>query len=55
MTVRVNAYVWNRHDRDAQEGAMIHDNNRFTFVPASHLRRVADRLHDIADDIESGQ
>lgn len=55
MTIRVNAYTWNRYQADAKEGAMVHNDTRHAFIPAAHLRRVADKLHDIADDIESRQ
>lgn len=34
------------------DGARVRAFGRTVFIPARHLRRVADRLHDIADDLE---
>ncbi len=34
------------------DGARVRAFGRSVFIPARYLRRVADRLHDIADDLE---
>lgn len=53
MRIRVKEHIWNRHEADAQGGAMVHNDIYHVFIPATHLRRVADKLHDLADDFES--
>ena len=40
------------HCPDVIDGARIRAFGRSVFIPARYLRRVADRLHDIADDLE---
>lgn len=37
---------------DVVDGARIRAFGRTVFLPSPYLRRVADRLHDIADELE---
>lgn len=51
-TPRVVRWTWNRGTPHATPGAKIRVRSMSVFIPAWDLRRVADLLHDIADDLE---
>lgn len=41
-----------RRNGDIELGAAVRDHTRAVWIPPHRLRAVADRLHDIADDLE---
>lgn len=49
----VRHYVWNRGTDNEIEGALLERGVRFLFIPATHLRAVADTIHDYADTHET--
>lgn len=51
-TPRVVRWTWDRGTPSAVPGAKLRARGATVFIPARYLRRVADRLHDIADELE---
>lgn len=49
---RLRPYAWNRGQRDEQHGAQILVGAHRVFIPRAHLRRIADDLHDLADQLD---
>lgn len=48
---RARAWTWREPDRTTP-GVLIHNRKVHVFIPAGDLRRIADVLHDRADDLE---
>lgn len=51
-TPRVLRWTWDRGTDSPVHGAKIRVHGWSLFIPGRYLRRVADRLHDIADELE---
>lgn len=51
-TPRVLRWTWDRGTAHPVPGAKIRVGGVTVFIPGRYLRRIADRLHDIADDLE---
>lgn len=49
---KVLQYVWDRGREHEIPGAMVIAQGKFAFVPARDLRRIADALHDRADQLD---
>lgn len=49
---RVARWIWDRGTPASTPGAKIRVNSMTVFIPSWDLRRIADRLHDIADELE---
>lgn len=49
----VTPYTWNRHDPHPEPGVWIIGRPDRTFVALEDLRRIADALHDVADEWEA--
>ena len=45
-------WIWDRGKTIEIPGVMIRAGARSVFIPGNTLRRIADTLHDIADDLE---
>lgn len=52
---RFRPYTWNRGKRDEQPGAQIRVGSHTVFIPRPHLRRIADELHDLADQLDGAE
>ncbi|MGP9582304.1 hypothetical protein [Brachybacterium sp. AOP35-5H-19] len=51
-TPRVARWTWDRGTPQAVPGAKLRVRGATVFIPGRYLRRIADRLHDIADELE---
>lgn len=51
----VRPWRWDMGRDTEQHGAQIRTGGQVVFIPAQDLRRVADVLHDAADQLESEQ
>lgn len=49
---RVRRWEWDKGKPTAVIGALIEAGPKSVFIPAPKLRRIADHLHDIADQLE---
>lgn len=49
---KIRPYLWDRGKHTEVPGAMVYSGGSRAFVPVQDLRRIADALHDRADQLE---
>lgn len=51
--VKVHSYTWDRGKPSPITGVMLYSGSTRAFIPGRDLRRIADALHDHADQLEA--
>lgn len=52
---KVRLWRWDLDKPTEQTGAQIRTGTVVQFIPAAHLRTLADQLHDLADQLEGAE